>query len=444
MTLKLILQYSNISKYYFIFLTFYIVLNAQTASAVDWNESELALLKLQLISNLPALPPAPGNRYANVPAVAKLGQKIFFDERFSVNGKVACATCHLPAESFTDGLAKSRGTGETSRSAPNILGVAYSPWFFWDGRSDSLWSQALGPLESAVEHGGSRSQYARIIYNNSSYRKTYEDLFDPLPDLSDIKRFPVNAAPIDDKVAKTKWQAMSSADRKLITRVFVNIGKAIAAYESLLKPGTSRFDKYVESILDEETRNTEHILTTNEISGLKLFIGKAMCITCHQGPLFTNHGFHNVAVPDPAAIKPKYMLPLFYTLIGKPAVDSGRFIGIQQALNSEFNCLSVYSDANEDDCAELKYANKNRNEILAAFKVPTLRNITKTAPYMHAGQFTNLAEALKHYNSTPRSAAGQSELMPVNLTDNELKQIEAFLHSLDSPPDVDAELLRSP
>jgi cytochrome c peroxidase len=169
-----------------------------------------------------------------------------------------------------------------------------------------------------------------------------------------------------------------------------------------------------------------------------------MCITCHQGPLFTNHGFHNVAAPDPAAKKPEYMLPLFYALIDKPDVDRGRLEGIQQAMDSEFNCFSEYSDAAETDCAELKFANKNRNEIIGAFKVPTLRNITKTAPYMHAGQFTTLADVLKHYNTVPRAAVGHSELLPINLTQKEREQIEGFLHSLSSPPDAASELLRPP
>jgi len=433
----------KIRKNCFVFLACCFVSTTLPASNSEWSESELALLRLQWIGSLPALPPDPTNKYADNPAAIKLGHKLFFDKRFSANGEVACASCHKPGKSFTDGLARSRGIGETSRSAPGIIGIAFSPWFFWDGRSDSLWSQALGPLESAVEHGGNRSQYARIIYRDPTYRKMYEELFDVMPDLSDITRFPINAAPVSDLVADAKWLNMSDADRKSVTRIYVNMGKAIAAYERLLLPGPSRFDNYVEAVL-KGNHTGRKILSANEIAGLKLFIGKAMCITCHQGPLFTNHGFHNVASPDPAAKKPEHMLPLFFALKDKPPADTGRLKGIQQALESEFNCINEYSDAKVEDCAELKFANKKRNEISGTFKVPTLRNITSTAPYMHAGQFANLADVLKHYNTAPTAPVGYNELKPLNLKLEQLEQIESFLHSLTSTINVDAELLQNP
>jgi len=444
MTVKVISWISNYDRLAYLLLGCCIVFNTQAAPIPDWSKTERALLKLQWIKSLPPLPADPSNQYADNPAAARLGQKLFFDKHFSGNGKVACASCHIPENTFTDGLARSQGMGETARSAPNILGIAYSPWFSWDGRSDSLWSQALGPLESAVEHGGNRLQYARIIYNDPLYKKQYEALFGPLPELSDLKRFPKQASPVGDSSSIKKWHKMSEADRKATTRIFVNIGKTIAAYERLLIPGAARFDRYLASIFNDETNtsDTENILTAEEKSGLKLFIGKAMCITCHQGPLFTNHSFHNVATPNLAAVKPEYMPPLFYALIDKPAADRGRLEGVQQALDSEFNCLSKYSDAKEADCAELRFANTKRSETLAAFKVPTLRNIAKTAPYMHAGQFKNLADVLKHYNTTPDSPAGYSELMPINLNEKELKQIEAFLHSLNSRPTAAGALLR--
>ena len=415
----------------------------QAATEFGWNESELALLKLQWIGSLPELSPDPTNRYADDPAAAKFGQKLFFDKRFSANGKVACATCHVSEKYFTDGLAKSKGVGETLRSAPGLIGVAYSPWYFWDGRSDSLWSQALGPLESGVEHGGNRLQYARIIYTDLVYRKTYEDLFGPLPDLSDIKRFPENAAAVGGQAASKRWYEMSERDRKAITRIYVNMAKAIAAYERLLIPQPSRFDRYAEMILKGEPTKEKN-LSADEVAGLKLFIGKAMCVTCHMGPMFTNYGFHNVGAPDPATKRPEYMLPVFYLFKDKPPVDAGRYDGIRQVLKSEFNCLGEYSDATNEDCTELRYANKKHTETLGAFKVPTLRNITETSPYMQSGQFESLGEVLNHYNTAPRAHVGHSELMPLKLKEKELKQIESFLHSLISPPDVAAELLQSP
>ena len=434
---------SIIGKLCFVFWSCCLVVNAQAVESQVWSEADIALLRLHWIGSLPELQDDPTNKYADNPAAAKFGQKLFFDTRFSANGNVACASCHVPEKHFTDGLAKSRGVGEASRSAPSILGIAYSPWFFWDGRSDSLWSQALAPLESAVEHGGDRSQYVRIIYTDHSYKKAYESLFGELPDISDTRRFPLSAGPVADQASDKRWQGMSEKDRRTITRVFVNIGKAIAAYERLLMPAASRFDQYVEALLNSESAGG-NILTTDEVAGLKLFVGKAMCITCHQGPLFTNNSFHNVGTPDPATIKPKYLPPILHVLKDKPAVDEGRYKGIRQALQSEFNCLNEYSEAKEGDCAELKFANTKHTATLGGFKVPSLRNVAETAPYMHSGQFSTLAEVLEHYNSAPRAHIGHNELLPLNLQQKELEQIEAFLHSLTSPPGVAEGLLRQP
>ena len=145
-------------------LAIYLLASANPAlTATRWSDAELALLRLQWIGNLPQLPDDPGNRFADNPAAAELGQQLFFDPRLSANGRVSCATCHVPQNHFTDGRPVARGIGETSRNTPTILGIAYSPWFFWDGRSDSLWSQALGPMESAVEHGSNRIHYDLLM-----------------------------------------------------------------------------------------------------------------------------------------------------------------------------------------------------------------------------------------------------------------------------------------
>jgi cytochrome c peroxidase len=409
-----------------------------------WSEAELALLKLQWIGNLPELPPDPSNQYADNPAAARFGHRLFFDTRFSANGKISCASCHIPQNYFTDGQAKAKGIGETTRGTPTVIGTAHSPWFFWDGRSDSQWSQALGPMESAVEHGGNRTQYARILYNDPLYRATYEKLFGKLPDLADTRRFPNNATPAGSDKQRNNWQSMSAIDQHAINRIYANIGKAIAAYERKLQPGPSRFDRYVESLLGDQQQNNTGDLTPDEIAGLKLFIGKARCVTCHQGPLFTNHGFHNVATPDPAARKPDYLPGIIYLFMDKPEADQGRYTGIQQALKSEFNCLGKYSDAQKDDCAELKYASTDHRTTLGAFKVPTLRNVSRTAPYTHAGVFPTLADILQHYNKPPDAPVGHSELSPLGLNQTELEQLEDFLHSLDGPINAEETLLYPP
>jgi len=406
-----------------------------------WSEAELEMLRQQSINRLPPLAADPTNKFSYNPLAVKLGHKLFFDKRLSSNVNVSCASCHQPEKSFTDGLPKSKGISETNRSAPTIIGIAYSAWFFWDGRSDSLWSQALGPLESGVEHGGNRSQFAQLIASDTNYRRLYEKIFGSLPDLSDKNQFKENAAPLGNRKSDNDWYAMSPADQKTITQIYVNIGKSIAAYERLLMPAPARFDKYVEAVLNNALEQANTILSADEIAGLKLFNGKAMCITCHQGPLFTHHGFHNTGVPDPASIRPKITLK-YMAKKYKPILDEGRYKGILLALKSEFNCLGEFSDAKQEDCAELKFANKKRDETLGAFKVPTLRNIAQTAPYMHAGQFKNLAEVLQHYNTIPVAPVGHTDLLPIKLTQKELKQLESFLYTLSSPL-ANSELLQN-
>ena len=389
----------------------------------SWNEAEVATLRSLWIGSLPPLSPDPSNAYADDSKAAAFGRAIFFDMRFSSNGKVACATCHMPDKMFNDGLPLAQGVGTTTRRTMTIIGTAYSPWLFWDGRKDSQWAQALGPMESPVEHGGTRTQYAHLI--DEQYRTQYESIFGKLPDLSDRTRFPDSAGPVDDSSARAAWDAMTPTDRETITQVYANMGKAIAAYERLIMPGPSRFDKYVEALINNDYETMQTTLTEDEVAGLRLFIGRAECIKCHNGPLFTNNDFHNTGVPAAEGL----------------SIDDGRASGVTKVLNDEFNCLSQWSDADENDCAELRFVTSTGEQLEAAFKPPTLRNVAESAPYMHAGQYATLGDALQHYNHPPLAPVGHSELEPLELTANELTQMEAFLRTLSGPLNLSTELL---
>jgi cytochrome c peroxidase len=134
------------------------------------------------------------------------------------------------------------------------------------------------------------------------------------------------------------------------------MGKAIAAYERLLLPGRSRFDQYVEAILNDSPKTAKVILNPDEIAGLKLFIGDAHCTNCHKGPLFTNNDFPNTGVPL------KQELP----------EDTGRSKGAEQVMADEFNCLSLYSDTTHDQCAELNFLVVENAKLLRQFKPPSL------------------------------------------------------------------------
>jgi cytochrome c peroxidase len=393
-----------------------------------WSKADLATLKSLWIGSLRPLPPDPSNAVADDPRAAQLGRRLFFDTRFSGDGQVACAICHVPGLAFTDGRKRGRGVGTTRRNTMTIVGAAYSPWFFWDGRKDSQWSQALGPMESTNEHGGTRTQYARLIGADARYRKVYQALFGPLPDLSDLKRFPPGAGPLGDAKARAQWAAMAPADRTTVTRVFVNVGKAIAAYERRLLPGPSRFDRYVAALLAGKPALARQQMSTQAVAGLRLFIGRGRCLRCHNGPLFTDFGFHNTGTPPAPGTPP----------------DRGRIDGIAIALKDGFNCVGTYSDAGKDDCAELRFAKTKGADLIGALKTPTLRNVSLTGPYMDAGQFATLGAVLDHYNRAPAARIGKSEVTPLGLSPPALRSLRVFLMTLDSPPAVPAALLRPP
>jgi cytochrome c peroxidase len=347
---------------------------------------------------LEPLPSDPSNRWADDERAADLGHRLFFDTRLSANGRVSCATCHDPARQFQDGTPLAKGVGTTERRTMPIAATAYSPFLFWDGRKDSQWAQALGPLESAVEHGGTRAQYAQVIARH--YRADYEAVFGHLPDLREPDG---------------------------VTRVFVNLGKAIAAYERRIQYGPSRFDRYVSS-WKAAGAPPKDVLTGDEIAGLALFTGKANCVQCHNGALFTNQEFHNTGVPRRPGL----------------ADDHGRRTAIAAVKDDEFNCRSPWSDAGSRECAELDVLLAPGATLERAFKVPSLRNVAERAPYMHAGQFATLAEVLEHYNRAPAAPAGRSELKPLRLSRAELRQLEAFLRSLSGPLDAPAKYLQGP
>lgn len=358
-----------------------------------WSDLELAKLRSLWIGSLPPLPPDPSNGVADDPRAIALGRKLFFDTRLSATGYVSCATCHRPDQEFQDGLPLGKGVGLTTRRTQTLVGVAYNTWFFWDGRKDSLWAQALAPLESPSEMGGHRFDQARAVAYY--YRADYESLFGPLP--------------------KVDWTALSAEGQEAVTLVFVNIGKAIAAYERTLLPVPARFDAYVEAALNDDEAG-QAVFTTDEVAGLKLFIGKADCAQCHNTPLFSDGGFHNTGVP-PAP--------------GQPP-DEGWGKGLPLMLDDEFGCKGRYSDAASGECAAWRYLVAGVPTQIGAFKTPTLRGVAGRAPYMHAGQFATLAEVVRHYSAAPSAPVGASELYPRRLTQAEVAQLVAFLQTLDS------------
>ena len=396
---------------------------------VSWTEEELLQIENLYLGNLKPLPADPSNRVADNALAAEMGHRLFFDSRLSANGAVSCASCHQPEKQFTDGLQKGRALGQSGRNTPSIIGTAYSPWFYWDGRRDSQWAQALSPLEDPAEQGSDRMYLVRLVAQDPYYSEIYTALFGALPDLTDKNRFPDHAAPDINPELTQAWKSMTLADRVLVNQAFANIGKVFAAYERLLMPGVSRFDRYVSSLVSiEESSQAEEILTDEEVFGLKLFMGKAQCTQCHNGPLFTNYEFHNTGVISFPGETP----------------DRGRIDGVRTVLNNTFKCLGDYSDAPADQCQELTYVRQGV-ELIASFKTPSLRTLAHTAPYMHKGQIGTLAATIDHYNQAPLAMIGHNEAEnPLKLSSKERKALEAFLLTLDAPLATDSRWLSPP
>jgi cytochrome c peroxidase len=390
----------------------------------SWTAAEAALIRSMSLSALPPLPADPSNRVADDPLAAELGHQLFFDERLSSTGTVSCATCHQPEHYFTDQLPLAVGKSLGPRHTPGLVGLSHSPWFYWDGRKDSQWAQALAPLEAAHEHDFSRSELASLISSDAGLTAQYEKIFGALPEV------PMNSAPATpdgDADKNAAWQALDAEQQQAINQIYANAGKALAAYQRKLQPGRSRFDDYADALDDSLDARTNDSLTDTEIAGLALFIGKADCVSCHNGPLLSNHEFHNTGV-----LAVDGQLP-----------PMGRYEGVRMARQDSFNCLGPYSDAKPEQCLELRFA-LDSNELVGAHKTPTLRNVSETAPYMHGGQIATMAEVIQHYNEAPVSMLSHNEAKPLGLRAAELRQLEAFMHSLTAPLATAPRWLQAP
>lgn len=377
--------------------------SAAHAQGSEWTTQELEILRSLTLSSLPKLLPDPTNKYGHDRRAADFGHRLFFDTRLSSNGRVACATCHEPQRDFTDGKAVAVGVGVTPRNAPTIIGTAYNIWFLWDGRKDSQWSQALASIENPLEHDMPRDRLVEVIRANLDLSRDYVAIFGPLP---------------------------AAGDRDGVNRTFANIGKAIAAYERRILPGSAKFDRYVDALLAGRKPAPADEFNLDELQGLHIFITDqtGRCLRCHNGPLFTNQHFHNIGLTEPT----------------RQDLEAGRLAGVEIARADEFNCLGKYSDAQPENCAELTFARRNSPELLGAFKAPTLRNLPKTAPYMRAGTLPTIEDVLWHYRTIPAARVGENELATFTITPAEFLQLEAFLRTLEGPIDAPARYLRPP
>lgn len=382
------------------------------------NREKKRLLSLSIMTlNEPV---DPSNRYVGNPQAQQLGETLFFDTRLSKDGSVSCATCHVPELGFIDGLARAKAqfVPDTDypalRNTPTVVGSAWNTWQYWDGRRDSLWSQALTPIEASTEMGGNRVAVTRLILNDPGYTRLYESVFGPIG-ITD-GQLPPDATPMGSPEAKRDWYQISRPLQTKINRVFANTGKSLAAYQTTLSPPPTRFDRFAAKLAAGEPYRGE--LSKLEYQGARLFINekKTQCLECHNGPLLTNGDFHNIGSA---------------TFTGEN-IDFGRILGVQSVMIDEFNCHGRYSDAKARECLHLNFMSQNDFvHTQGGFRTPTLRNAANTAPYFHDGRFTSLEQVIHHYINTAETEQ-QTELRQFPLTGNEVKALVAFINTLNT------------
>ncbi|MEE8169823.1 MAG: cytochrome c peroxidase [Phycisphaerae bacterium] len=406
-------------------IPFALLASAAFADEQPVRYTDRELRRIRQHSPLPDAPRDSTNRVSDDPAAARLGQFLFFDTRLSANERVACVTCHVPDKGFADGRPLAKGLDTMTRHSPTLLNAVHNRWFFWDGRVDSLWAQAVGPIEHPKEHGFSRLGTAHLVGRDPRLRRAYETLFGALPDLSDGDRFPPAGRPAPDDPTHphhVAWSGMTPDDRATVTRIYVNIAKAIAAYVARLTGGTAPFDVFVEGLRLNDPEKTSAISAAAQ-RGLKLFVGRANCRLCHSGPMFSDGEFHNTRVAPRE---------------GGPTADAGRFAGVDRVLADPFNAAGEYSDDRSAAArAKLDFLT-NTPDNWGRFKTPSLRNVALTAPYMHQGQFATLREVLHYYSTLegalPPGHHRESILAPLGLTAGETDDLLAFLETLTEAP----------
>jgi cytochrome c peroxidase len=349
-----------------------------------------------------APPPDPTNEYGDVAAAAVLGKKLFEDVGLSPSGTVSCATCHDATKGFGDALPQSMGVAKVDRNSPSVVLASHSRWQFWDGRADTLWMQALGPPENAKEMGASRVFVAREIA--ARYSTEYAAVFGakyPFPDLTGV--------PASGKPGDAAYDALTQAKKDELTRVYVNVGKAIAAFERTLRLKPTALDRYRDGELTA--------LQGPQKKALEQFF-KVGCVQCHWGPRLTDDAFHNIRFP---------------TGRQDGTSDRGRFDVLVGLAASEFVATSKWSDAPQS--AKLLAFATAPSSMLGAFKTPSLRGVVQSAPYGHGGQFRFLSDVSQHYGQRAQQVpdtktAGSIEAWLPNFDANVQTNIPSFLDVL--------------
>lgn len=335
-----------------------------------------------------------------------LGRKLYFDANLSEPAGQSCASCHLPTAGFADPdseLPVSRGVNPIhfgNRNTPSIAYAAFTPEFhfdegeglyigglFHDGRAATLEAQAKGPFLNPLEMGNADAAMVVAKVAQSDYAPLFKQVYG------------------DNAFGNTGT-------------AYDQIAAALATFErsKLFSPFNSKYDAYLAGKAQ---------LSESEKRGMDLFNDekRGNCAACHPSdkredgtpPLFTDYSYDNIGVPR-LKESPFYHVDAKFNPAGDKVVDLG--LG-----------------------GVLKKPEEN-----GKFKVPTLRNVALTAPYMHNGSFKTLDEVVEFYNNRDKSSkwgppevaenVNNEELGDLKLSAQDMKDIVAFMKTLsDGYPD---------
>ncbi len=312
------------------------------------------------------------------PAKVELGKLLFFDPRTSGDASTSCASCHDPKQGWGDGGDLSRGYPGTQhwRNSQTVINSAYLKKLFWAGGVGSLESQAIAATTGNLAGNGSPEMIQERLRQIPEYVRRFKEVFGELP-------------------------------------TFDKVVKAISAFERTLVSDARNvpFDRYM--------RGDKSALSDEAKKGLTLFQGKARCIQCHNGPLFTDEDFHDLAVPNNTAFTEDPLRQIAMRFVAK--------------IKGVPNYMKVDRDLG-------LFLETKRNDDIGKFRTPPLRELQYTAPYMHNGVFFTLEEVIDFYDKGGGNDANKSSLMmPLGLTAEEKKALLVFLESLSGTEPIMVE-----
>lgn len=288
-----------------------------------------------------------------------LGEKLFSDPKLSTNGAMACITCHVPSKGYADGLkVNADNNGKPlERNTPTLINTVFQKSFFLDGKANSLLDQISLVFTNEKEFNSNVHEFSDAILKDSTYKTLFKDAYGNI----------------------------SKNNKDVI--------KAISSYISTLNSFNSKFDRNI--------RGEENTFTEEEKLGYNIFMGKALCATCHFMPL-TN------------GTVPPFFNETEKEVIGVPETTENKKLDDDMGFYWKFN------------------------EALhkGMFKTTTLRNTAITAPYMHNGVYETLEQVVDFYNKGGGGGLGfdlEHQTLPfdeLNLTEKEQASIVAFLKTL--------------